>query len=138
MVNTSYLLLAISTAVVYFSYVLLSNWRFKKYKDFPQLPSSLLIGHLPRIASGFKRLGDSRRHIGTTLVAFFGYKALIAYHRLHLRGYGRGGRTSGALTCGYTARELSIACHLLPYRRRTDLEGVQGFPMECEQITDHL
>lgn len=32
--------------------------------DIPQLPNSLLMGHLPYIASGFKKLGDSLHHVG--------------------------------------------------------------------------
>ncbi|KAL1595798.1 hypothetical protein SLS60_009487 [Paraconiothyrium brasiliense] len=63
MTSTKYAILAVLPVVAYFFYTRLYNWRFKKFKDFPQLPNSLLMGHLPYIASGFKKFGDARRHI---------------------------------------------------------------------------
>lgn len=66
MANTIYTAVVILPIIAYVVYIQLYNWRFKKYKDFPQLQNSLLIGHLPHIAKGFKKLGDARRHIGTT------------------------------------------------------------------------
>lgn len=65
MANNAYIALAVLPIVAYLVYIQVYNWRFKKYKHIPQLPNSLFIGHLPQIASGFKKFGDTRRHIGT-------------------------------------------------------------------------
>lgn len=68
MTSNTYAILAILPVVAYFAYTALYNWRFKNFKDIPQLPRSLLLGHLPHIASGFKKFGDARRHIGIYLL----------------------------------------------------------------------
>ncbi|KAF1971388.1 cytochrome P450 52A11 [Bimuria novae-zelandiae CBS 107.79] len=63
MATNVYAILAIVPIAAYFVYLQLYSWRFRKYKDYPQLPNSLFMGHLPHIASGFKKFGDARRHI---------------------------------------------------------------------------
>ena len=68
MANVVYAAAAVLPIIAYVIYLQLYNWRFKKYKHIPQLSNSLLIGHLPHIAKGFKRLGDARRHIGKVLI----------------------------------------------------------------------
>jgi len=67
MVNTQYAILAVLPVVVWFLSSQIYNWRFKKFNHIPQYSQrSLLLGHLKAVAEGFKRLGDSRRHAGTS------------------------------------------------------------------------
>ncbi|KAJ4301155.1 hypothetical protein N0V90_003245 [Kalmusia sp. IMI 367209] len=63
MVNITYAVLALLPVIAYYIYTQLYNWRFRKYKDLPQFPNTLLLGHLKYIALGYKKLGDARRHI---------------------------------------------------------------------------
>ncbi|KAF9730673.1 hypothetical protein PMIN06_004166 [Paraphaeosphaeria minitans] len=63
MSSIAYAVLAVLPVVAYLIYAQLYRWRYKMFKEFPQLPNSLLIGHLPYIASGFKKFGDARCHI---------------------------------------------------------------------------
>jgi hypothetical protein len=65
MANITYAVLAILPAVVWYLYAQLRQWRFKKYSHIPNcLPQSLPLGHLKLIADGFKKIGDSRAHVG--------------------------------------------------------------------------
>jgi cytochrome P450 len=54
-------LLALTPVLLILLYNVATRWRFKKYAEFPQLPKTLILGHLKLIAEIFKR-GDGRRH----------------------------------------------------------------------------
>ncbi|KAF1950714.1 cytochrome P450 [Byssothecium circinans] len=63
METNTYVSLALLAALVWFLYIQLYNWRFKKFSHIPQhYPNTLLLGGGPTIGRAFKRLGDKRRH----------------------------------------------------------------------------
>ncbi|KAF2645764.1 cytochrome P450 [Massarina eburnea CBS 473.64] len=59
----TYTTLAVVSALAWFLYIQLYNWRFRPFSHIPQYyPNSLLFGGIKTIAGAFKRLGDLRRH----------------------------------------------------------------------------
>ncbi|KAF2280766.1 cytochrome P450 [Westerdykella ornata] len=47
-----------------FLYTLIRRWRFNRFRHLPQAyPNSLLFGHIYLFARGYKKFGDTRRHV---------------------------------------------------------------------------
>lgn len=79
MANTTYFALALAIVVACCMYKFLYNWRLQKFKHLPQLPNSLLFGHLKLIGEYYKQLGDARLHIG--MRSFFLIVSIFCFER---------------------------------------------------------
>lgn len=75
------LLVASATALlIIYCYTKLRYKRFRQYADFPQMPSSLILGHL-KIMTRFIRTGKPNGHPGRFHnPPFFHVVLFLAYH----------------------------------------------------------
>lgn len=69
MAEITYAILAFLPVIGWYFYTQMKQYRFKKFAHVPiQYPQSLALGHLKLMAEGFKKVGDSRKHVGALIL----------------------------------------------------------------------
>lgn len=65
MAETTYAILALLPVVAYLLYHQLQQYRYKRFAHIPStLKPNLFFGHVPNMAAGFKKFGNSKIHPG--------------------------------------------------------------------------
>jgi hypothetical protein len=67
MAETIYAILALLPVVAYLLYHQLQQYRYKRFAHIPSLVKpNLFFGHVPNMAAGYKKFGNSKLHPGMT------------------------------------------------------------------------